>query len=55
MRLKTNSNFRLTKRTKTILAIVKFSDPHVRGAFKSMMIDAQVAAAMPTPKRSDRS
>jgi len=54
MRSKTNSNFKLTKRTKTILAIVKFSDPHVRGAFKSMMIDAQVAAAMPAPKKETK-
>lgn len=51
MRSKTNSNFRLEKRTKTILAIAKFKDAHVRGAFKSMMIDAQVSAAMPAPKK----
>jgi hypothetical protein len=35
-------NFKLTKRTKTLLGIMSFPDAHVRGAFKRMMIQAQL-------------
>ena len=35
-------NFKLTKRNKTLLAIMSFPDAHVRGAFKRMMIQAQL-------------
>lgn len=35
-------NFKLTKRTKTLLGIMSFPDAHVRGEFKRMMIQAQL-------------
>ena len=44
MRVKTNGTFRLTKRTKTIMATIV--DPIMRNQFKNMMIDAQVASSI---------
>lgn len=35
-------NFRLTKRNKTLLALLPHADQHVRGDFKRMMIQAQL-------------
>ena len=35
-------NFKLTKRTKTLLGVMSFPDAHVRGEFKRMMIQAQL-------------
>ena len=40
--MKPTKTFRLTKRNKTLLAIMSFPDAHVRGAFKRMMIQAQL-------------
>ncbi len=37
-----DKNFRLTKRTKTVLALGKYRDSHDRGSFRRMMIDAQL-------------
>lgn len=40
--MKPTKTFRLTKRNKTLLAIMSFPDAHVRGDFKRMMIQAQL-------------
>lgn len=37
-----DKNFRMWKSTKTALALGKFKDAHDKGAFKRMMIDAQL-------------
>jgi hypothetical protein len=37
-----DKNFRMNRATKTALALHKFRDAHDRGAFKRMMIDAQL-------------
>lgn len=37
-----DKNFRLRKSTKTVLALGGFRDAHDRGAYKRMMIDAQL-------------
>jgi len=34
--------FRLTKRNKTLLALLPFKDQETRAAFKRMMVDAQL-------------
>jgi hypothetical protein len=39
--MKTSSTFKLSKRTKTLLALLKFKDQHDRNGFKRAMIDAQ--------------
>lgn len=44
--MKSTSTFKLTKRTKTLLALLAFKDNEQRGAFKRMMIDAQMASAI---------
>ena len=44
MRAKTNSTFRLSKRAKTMIALMKFKNDQDRHGFKNAMIDAQVAA-----------
>jgi hypothetical protein len=37
-----DKNFRMSAATKTALALGRFKDEHDRGAFKRMMIDAQL-------------
>jgi hypothetical protein len=44
MRAKTNSTFRLSKRAKTMIALMSFKNDQDRHGFKNAMIDAQVAA-----------
>lgn len=39
--MKTTSAFRLSKRTKTMVALFKFKTQEQRNAFRKMMIDAQ--------------
>ena len=46
MRARTTSTFKLSKRTKTMMALMKFKDDQARHAFKNAMIDAQVAASI---------
>lgn len=41
--MKPNQQFKLKRSTKTLLST--FVDPHARGHFKRMMIDAQLSAA----------
>jgi hypothetical protein len=49
----TNSNFKLSKTTKCMLAII--SDPVQRGAVKRMMIAAEYAASIkPKAKSAER-
>ena len=40
--MKPSKTFRLTKRNKTLLAILPFADNHIRGDFRRMMIQAQL-------------
>ena len=44
MRARTSSTFKLSKQTKTMLALMKFKNDQDRHGFKNAMIDAQVAA-----------
>jgi hypothetical protein len=46
MRARTSSTFKLSKQTKTILALMKFKNDQDRHGFKNAMIDAQVAASI---------
>lgn len=39
-----NKSFRLSSRTKCLLALLPFADAGQRAAFRSMMVEAQVAA-----------
>jgi len=43
--MKTDKNFRLSKTSKRMLALMRFKDKHDRGAFKRLMIDGEVAHA----------
>ncbi len=40
--MKPSKTFKLTKRTKTMLAILPFKDEDTRAAFRAMMIQAQL-------------
>jgi len=44
--MKPTATFKLTKRTKTIAALVGFKDQEQRNAFRNIMIQAQLAAAV---------
>jgi hypothetical protein len=46
MRARTNSTFKLSKRTKTMMALMKFKNDQDRHGFKNAMIDAQVASSI---------
>ena len=51
---KTTATFRLSKRTKTLLALSRFKTEEQRSAFRHMMIDAQVASSMVIKSSKDR-
>ena len=53
--MKPTATFRLTKRSKTIAALARFKDQEQRDAFRGMMIQAQLAAAVVqrSPKERD--
>lgn len=42
--MKTGKNFKISKQTKALLSLMTFDDSHQRGAFKRMMIQAQLAS-----------
>ena len=46
MRARTTSTFKLSKRTKTMMALMKFKTDQDRHGFKNAMIDAQVASSI---------
>jgi hypothetical protein len=48
--LKPTANYRMSKQTKTSLALGTFKDAHQRGAWKRTMIEAELCAAI-QPKR----
>ncbi len=48
--LRPTANYRMSKQTKTSLALGKFKDEHARGAWKRSMIQAELSAAI-QPKR----
>jgi len=43
--MKADKNFRLSKTSKRMLALMQFKNEHDRGAFKRLMIDAELAKA----------
>jgi hypothetical protein len=49
---KTNSNFKLSKSTKRVLASNNFTNADQRNHYKNMMIEAELAASIParTPR-----
>ena len=50
-----SKTFKLTKRTKTIRALIGFKDADQSAAFKHMMIQAQLASEVrPAKDKSDR-
>jgi hypothetical protein len=51
--MKPTANYRMSKTTKTSLALGKFKDEHQRGAWKRAMIDAELCSAI-QPKREKR-
>ena len=53
--LKPTSTYKMSKQTKTGLALSKFKDAHQRGAWKRAMIDAELQAKIqPKRERKDR-
>jgi protein involved in temperature-dependent protein secretion len=48
--LRPTANYKMSKPTKTGLALHKFKDAHARGAWKRAMIQAELSAAI-QPKR----
>ena len=51
--MNTTASFKLSKYAKRMIALLPFTDQHQRGAFKQMMIGAQVAASIrPAIKRN---
>jgi len=55
MYIKPGKTFKLSKATKTKLALGKFRDEHDRAAFKRAMIQAELAAAVKPPSgKKDR-
>jgi len=48
--LRPTANYKMSKPTKTGLALHKFKDAHSRGAWKRAMIQAELSAAI-QPKR----
>ena len=53
--MKPTKTFKLTKRTKTIMALIGFADQSQRNAFKNMMVQAQLASEVrPAKDKSDR-
>jgi hypothetical protein len=49
--MKPTKTFNLSKRTKTMMALMPFKDQETRNAFKRMMIDAQLCSEI-VPKNS---
>ena len=43
--MKADKNFRLSKTSKRMLALMPFKDEHERGSFKRLMIEAELAQA----------
>ena len=53
--MKPGKTFLLSKRNKTMTALFKFTDKEQRGAFKNMMIQAQLAGDVKVARdKSDR-
>jgi hypothetical protein len=54
MFIKPGPNFKLSKPSKTLMALGGFKDAHERGAFKRAMIQAELAAAIRPVSKKDR-
>lgn len=53
--LKPTATYKMSKATKTALALFKFKDEHERGAWKRAMIDAELSALIkPKPEKNRR-
>jgi hypothetical protein len=53
--MKATANYRMSKATKTSLALAKFKDAHQKGAWKRAMIDAELSSAVqPRREKSNR-
>lgn len=53
--MKPTKTFKLTKRNKTIGALLGFANTETRHAFKNMMIQAQLAGEVRMPNKRERS
>ena len=53
--MKSTSNFKLSKPIKTLLALGKFTDQSQRDAWKSMMIQAQLASMVKVSRSKSES
>ena len=54
MRARTTHTFRLSKRNKTMIALMAFKNEDQRHAFKNMMIDAQLASSVVVKSAKER-
>ena len=52
--MKASKTFKFTKRNKTLTALLPMANNDMRGAFKSMMIQAQVAAETVIKSEKDK-
>lgn len=52
--MKPSKNFKLTKRNKTLLALLPSMDEHARGDFRRMMIQAQLQSEVTVKVESRR-
>lgn len=51
--MKPDKNFRMSKRTKTMLALLPFKSQNDRNTFKANMIDAQLSASVVVKNKKD--
>ena len=51
--MKPDKNFRMSKRIKTMLALMPFKSQNDRNTFKSNMIDAQLSASVVVKNKKD--
>ena len=51
--MKPDKNFRMSKRTKTMLALMPFKSQNDRNTFKNIMIDAQLSASVVVKNKKD--
>ena len=52
--MKTNASFRLSKRNKTLLALLHFKNEDQRHSFRHMMIEAQMIGNMVVKSTKER-
>jgi hypothetical protein len=52
---KPTSTYKMSKQTKTSLALHRFKDAHARGQWKRAMIEAELASRIVVKSKKDRS